>query len=174
MKKDVISRYRARLTPEKKDMMKQERIKDRDKLTSDYQFGFFVGEDIYNCNLPTISIDNIHTRKLISVTSEEIREFNRLEELWSNKYHHGKDEANEEWDNVIKFRREMETKYLPPVLRCSYHLMNIRDMVEFKKGLRDSLWNCDICHYKIETDDDINIFDDGDFYFTNIILKYGH
>jgi len=164
--------YREMLSPENKKKMRDKRIKDKEEMTSDYQFGYFVGENIYYNILPTISIDSIHTRHLIKVSYREKKEFERLEKLWSDKYDLGKDEAKEEWEEVMKFRRKMENKYLPPILDCTYWLMNIRDMKEFKKGLISSLWNCDICHYKLE-EDEIEIFDDKDLYFTTIRLKLG-
>jgi len=164
--------YREMLSPENKKKMRDKRIKDKEEMTSDYQFGYFVGEDIFHTTLPTISIDSIHTRNLLYITEEEEKEFYRLEDLWLDKYERGKDKAGEEWEEVMKFRRKMESKYLPHVLDCIYWSMNIRDVKEFKKGLRSSLWNCDICHYNIE-EDDIEIFDDKEFYFTTIRFKLG-
>lgn len=177
MKRDIINRIRERLTPEKLEEMKQKRIKAREKMSPDFQFGYFVGEDIFNNFLPCLDIDMLYTNKVIKVSKNDKKEFERIDKLhtktidWSSIK---AEDESEEWKNLIKFRREMEIKYLPPVLECPYWLMNISNMEEFKKGLRSSLWNCDICHYKIETDDDIEIFDDEECYFTTIRLKYGH
>ena len=46
------------------------------------------------------------------------------------------------------------------------------NMEEFKNGFRSSLWDSDLCHYDITSNDDIEIVNEEDGYFTIIRLKY--
>ncbi len=66
----------------------------------------------------------------------------------------------------------LEEKYLPKFVDCHFQLLNITEenMVEFKLGLRDSLWGCDASHYSTDPDD-IEVKADEDGWFTNIRLK---
>ena len=44
----------------------------------------------------------------------------------------------------------LEKKYLPDPLVCVLTLVKFNNELEFKEGLRDSLWNCDKCSYNID------------------------
>jgi hypothetical protein len=63
----------------------------------------------------------------------------------------------------------LEKKYLPDPLVCHLRLLNVENWDEFKEGLIDYLWECDMCSYSLKAED-INIFDDDD-YFTIIKFK---
>jgi hypothetical protein len=69
------------------------------------------------------------------------------------------------------YHKELEDKYLPKVLVCHVDPINVVDMEEFKKGVRTSLWDCDMCHYNIRENSDIDVAYDEDYYFTIITLK---
>lgn len=51
----------------------------------------------------------------------------------------------------------LEKKYLPQVLECYVNKIDVENITELKAGIRLTLWDCDICSYKIENDDDIII-----------------
>jgi hypothetical protein len=157
------------LTPEKRAEMVKRREDGIKSLTAEYQFGYYVGEYIFFRFLPTISIDSIHTLRVIPVLPEEEVKFDELNNIWFDK---GQKEENSdaEWEQLMAYRREIEEKYLPHELVCHLDPLNITNEAEFKAGLRSSLWNCDICHYSIESED-ITIEMDVDFYFTIIKLK---
>ena len=175
----VMREMLERLTPEKKEEMRKRRESQVKSLTAEYQFGYFVGEYIVSRYLPTISIDSIHTNRVISVTSEEQRKFEEIESAWWEATNAKRDpktgdteNSEKEWNELMAFRREMEVKYLPHELKCHFSPLNITNEKEFKEGLRFSLWDCDICHYSIEPEE-ITIEHDDDFYFTYIIFKLG-
>jgi len=168
-KSDVVSRLMKKINdPEWQEQMKQKRINYKKSLTAEYQFGFFVGEDIVNRFLPTLSVEG-GTRKQIEVSSEDQREYNRLDKKWYDRCKNGKDESKDEWNELQNFRQVLKAKYLPNPLVCHEKLMNIRDMGKFKAGLITSLWDCDHCNYSLERED-IEIYDEDD-YFTIIKLK---
>lgn len=158
-----------RLTPEDEERLKANRLERVKLLTAEYQLGFYVGNEIVHRKLPSLSIDMIHTNNVISVTPEEELKAKELNDIWYNNYKEGvKEDPN--WFALRAFHKEMEDKYLPKTLECYFNPLNIENMSEFKKGIRASLWDCDICHYKIEEDDiDIKLTDD--YFFTIITLK---
>ena len=51
-----------------KEKMQKQRREYKESLTSEYQLGFYVGEDIIRRFLPTTSVDMICTNKRISTT----------------------------------------------------------------------------------------------------------
>jgi hypothetical protein len=157
------------LTPEEKAEMVKRREDGIKSLTAEYQFGYYVGEYIFFRFLPTISIDSIHTLRVIPVSPEEEAKFKELDDKWFDKTQK-KENTDAEWEELQNYRREVEEKYLPHELVCHLHPLNITNEVEFKAGLRSSLWDCDICHYSIDPED-ITIEMDKDFYFTIIKLK---
>jgi len=173
-KSDVVSRLMKKINdPVYQERMKQKRINYKKSLTAEYQFGFFVGEDIVNRFLPTLSVEG-GTRKEILVSSDDQREYNRLDKKWyenckNNLTNSEQLESVKNWTDFQEFRQVLKTKYLPNPLECHENLLNIRDMGKFKAGLITSLWDCDHCCYSLEPED-IEIYDEDD-YFTVIKLK---
>ena len=148
----------------------EERLKN---LTMDYQLGLYVGEYIVNNNLPTLSVDSIQTNRVIKVSDEEQEECERLDgeyvkSLEANQWKNGDSELFENWK---QYRKVLEKKYLPQVLECHLSLIRIDDVKEFKEGLSDCLWNCDMCSYSIK-EEDISIENDLLNGFTIISFKY--
>lgn len=168
-KSDVLGRLMKKFNdPEFQEKMKQRREDYKKSLTSEYQLGFFVGEDIINRFLPTLSVEE-NMGKSIQISEEDVIEYKRLDNEWYNKYQHGKHEADEEWKAYQDFRQVMKTKYLPNPLICHEKLINIQNMDEFKNGLITSLWDSDSCNYSLKPED-IEIYDEED-YFTIIKFK---
>jgi hypothetical protein len=157
------------ITPEDQERLKTKRLKQIKSLTAEYQLGVYVGEDIVRKKLPCLSIDMIHTKNVISVTPEEELRAKELNDTWYNNHKDGGDE-DPNWLALRAFHKEMEDKYLPKSVECYFSPLNIDNMSEFKRGIKTSLWDCDICHYDIEEDNiDVKITDD--YYFTIITLK---
>jgi hypothetical protein len=158
-------------TPEYKEKMIKKRIDQKKKLTSEYQFGFYVGEEIVTRHLPTLTTDMIRSRNQIKVSDEDTEENKRLENEWSQtcKYGSNPDEVGnkENWGLYHQHNKMLEKKYLPNPLKCHMSLMNIRDEKDFKDGLIHSLWDCDMCSYSLKPED-IKIYDDEDLWFTMI------
>lgn len=134
------------------------------KLTAEYQLGYYVGEYIYSRFLPTLSTDILQTRNVIEVSEEDELENKRLFDKWII------DNDIEKWDLYHQHNKMLEKKYLPHKLRCHFGLLYIKKEKQFKDGLINSLWNCDLCYYSLKPED-IIIEHDLDFNTTTIIFK---
>jgi hypothetical protein len=139
----------------------------------DYQLGFYIGENIVDNYLPTLSTDMIHSRKVIKVSEKDEIENNRLDDEWFNSCTHerGNSGDKEKWDAYFNHNKMLEKKYLPQTLECVFSLLRIDDMKKFKEGLRISLWNCDMCSYNID-EENIKIYNDLEIGFTHIEFQY--
>jgi hypothetical protein len=155
------------ITPEMEQSWKEERIMRKNMLTAEYQLGYYVGLRIVDEYLPTLSTDKIQSRRVIGVPKEDAAENGRLNEEWFDIARTGKNGDKEKWDLLFNHNKMLEKKYLPNPLLCHLSPLNIQSMEQFKLGLRLALWDCDMCSYKIESDD-IKIYDDEDARFTII------
>jgi hypothetical protein len=160
------------ITPEEREEVRNTRIKWIKSTTMEYQIGYYVGEQIVRKNLPCLDVDMIYTSNVIKVTPEEFVEAKRLNEVWYTNHTdklRGDDDPN--WLALRVYHKELEGKYLPKVLTCYINPINVVDMEEFKRGVRAALWDCDMCHYNISNNSDIDVAYDEDYYFTIITLK---
>lgn len=167
-------------TPQEKELYKQERLAEKAKLTLAYQLGIYVGEQIVDKYLPTLSCDTQRTRKIIQVMISEADEARRLDDVWFNKRMSVKGSDNEksssteeEWKAVRAYHEMLEEKYLPKTIDCHFHSLNIseNDMAEFKRGIGVTLWNCDCSHYSCNAEDIEVTEDNSVMMFTIITLK---
>ena len=163
-------------SPEYKERRLKERIESKESLTAEYQFGYYVGEDIVRRFLPTITTDMLKTRTQIKVSEEDSEENKRLNDKWweTSQYSSNPNEVTnkENWNLYFQHNKMLEKKYLPNPLKCYIDLLNIRDEKEFKDGLIYSLWKCDMCSYSLKPED-IKIYDDEDLWFTIIEFVLG-
>ena len=171
MKSRVVSRLISELTPEDENRLKTRRLERIKSMTAEYQLGCYVGDEIVRRYLPSLDIDMIHTNNVISVTPEEAVKAKELNDTWYNGHKDGGGDQDPNWIALRAFHKEMEDKYLPKTVKCHFSPLNIEDMSEFKKGLIRSLWDCDICHYNIKEDDDIDVQLEDDYFFTIITLN---
>lgn len=112
-----------------------------------YQLGIMVGEYIVINNLPTMVTDMIHSRNVVELSQEDYTMCKQLEDG--------------EHKNWIEHQYEMAKKYLPPILECRVPRVVPENMELFKQGIRDALWDCDLCWYQIEPDElDIHLHED--------------
>jgi len=118
-----------------------------------FQLGYFVGEQIVDMFLPTLSIDMIQTKTVIQCAIGEADEYHRLDDVWSKAYREDQLNSQKEWDEVRAYDVEMQKKYLPETVRCHIMEVNPTDMLQFKYGIYESLWNSDCCSYKIAPED---------------------
>ena len=177
----AFDRIGKRLTPERREEMRQERLKRKASLTLAFQLGIYVGEYIIHRFLPTLSVDLLHTNKNISVTAAEADECKRLTDDWLGKCwafkgtEEEKHKATEkEWKALRAYHEMLEEKYLPKTVECHMHTLNITEehMDDFKSGIGIALWDCDCSHYLTEPEN-IDVKDEEDGYFTVITLKKG-
>jgi hypothetical protein len=160
-------------SPEYKEKVIEENKEYLKNVSMDYQLGFYIGENIVDNYLPTLSTDMIHSRKIIQVSEEDEIENNRLDDEWFNSCTHerGNSGDKEKWDAYFNHNKMLEKKYLPETLECVFSLLRIDDMKKFKEGLRSSLWNCDMCSYNID-EEKIEIYNDLEIGFTHIKFQY--
>jgi len=166
-------------TDEERAEFKKKRLESKSKLTLAFQLGYYVGEQIVHRYLPTLSCDMLQTRTVISVTSGEGDECKRLNDVWFGKRMEFRGDENEatkatetEWNALRAYHEMLEDKYLKETIDCRFGVLNIeeKDMVEFKKGVGISLWDCDCSHYSTNIED-IEIKIDDDAWYTVITLK---
>lgn len=132
--------------------------KERVKKSSEFQLGQYVGYYIYHVYLPTLSSDMIQSRNVIKVTDEEFG-INRKLNIDSFMDYLDKKEYDISFRLYLNNLNELKRKYLPEVLECWFLPLDISDETEFKEGLINALWNTDLCHYSLNSDD-ITIVDD--------------
>jgi hypothetical protein len=114
----------------------------------------------------------IQTNKVIKVEPEELTEAKRLNDVWYKNINDELKGGNDpNWVASRAYHKELEDKYLPKVLTCYVNPINVVDMEEFKKGVRAALWDCDICHYNIYDNSDVDVAYDESYYYTIITLK---
>ena len=147
-------------------MRNMEKINEVDKLN--YQLGEYVGEHIYDHFLPTLNLGGGYTRTIINCTDDELTEYNTLSDDWFTFYQTDKTRDSQPWIDMTDFRRSLEIKYLPHILRCHLPRVNPTNMDLFLDGLINSLWHCDVCSYHLEKD---SIEFTQDDYHTIINLK---
>jgi hypothetical protein len=168
--KKLIEEVRS---PEYKEKMINKNKEYLKNVGMDYQLGFYIGENIVDNYLPTLSTDMIHSRKVIKVSEKDEIENNRLDDEWFNSCTHeiGNSGDKEKWEAYFNHNKVLERKYLPQTLECVFSLIRIDDMNKFKEGIKESLWNCDMCSYNID-EEKIEIYNDLELGFTHIKFQY--
>ena len=123
------------------------------------QLGRFVGHYIYFNFLPTLNVDLIQSHNVIEVSEEDYVEYLLISKALRNKYKFNGGDGNTdiEYENYKTFQHHLAKKYLPNILVCDIPKIYVTDIDLFKTGLRDQLWNTDLCWYKIDAIDDIDI-----------------
>lgn len=139
-------------SPEYKERKRKEYTNYLNSASIDRQLGYFIGEYIVTHYLPTLSTDLLQTRNVIKVNEEDEKENKRLDNDWTSTLNLGSGRGgdNEKWELYRKHNKMLESKYLPEVLKCWLPLTRITNIDEFKEGLIDSLWNCDLCSYNLD------------------------
>lgn len=160
-------------SPEYKQKQIEKHEQHLKEVSMDYQLGQYVGEHIINRYLPTLSTDLVQSNCVIKVSDQEQSDYEELDgdyikSLEANNWKSGNSDL---FEMLKEFRKLLEKKYIPPILECHLNLIRIDDIKEFKEGLSDSLWNCDMCSYDISID---RIIIENDIVngFTIIKLKY--
>jgi hypothetical protein len=153
------------------------------RTSSEFQFGFYVGEYIVHRFLPTLDIYcQGATTQVIKVNDEDRIEYERLEGLYAEKIWGNM--TNESYASEFlasrKFGQSLQEKYMPAELICYLQPLTIANIDEFKKGLRDSIWNSDVSCYDSQPEN-VTIYDEigtkGHVFFTIIkfnLIKYDY
>jgi hypothetical protein len=120
----------------------------REVLSPDYYLGWFIGEFIVGHFLPGLSCDN-NTLVQVKISDEEQIEYDRLSEDYQKN-----------WDDYISYRKMLKKKYIPEILKCYVPNFVTENMEDVKRGIRESLWDSDVCSYQIFKNEDIEIGED--------------
>jgi hypothetical protein len=173
-KRRIFSDLISSITEEDRQRWRNKRLEIKKELTATYQLGYYVGAEIYNRYLPTLSSDMLHSRIVIQISEEDSEENKRLEEEWSATTQYGNapdtEKNKEHWALYHAHNKMLDGKYLPNPLVCHLAVLNVEDWEEFKSGLIHYLWDCDLCSYSLKPED-IEIYDDEDVYSTLIKFK---
>ena len=153
----------------------------KNKTPIEFTLGWYIGEYIYHTKLPTLDIDSLHSSNIIETTEEYRNEEKRLIDDWFQSTHNGtsKNLRTEKWYKLREFRIKVQNEFLPKKLECfvPYFSEDDIDVEKLKEGIRLMLWDTDLCHYEIKSNDDI-IIDNSDKFLKNrltkIVLRYDH
>jgi hypothetical protein len=126
----------------------------RKRLSLNYQLGMYVGEYIVALHLPTLSTDMLLTRTIIDVSPEETAEWQKLDKqlepyMWGDKRNDEEGYKKLFYENR-KWYHVLEEKYLPETIKIMVPRVVPTNMEQFAKGIKDTLWDCDRSHYRIE------------------------
>ena len=126
-----------------------------------YQLGIYVGQYIFFKYLPTLSTDMLKTRNVIHVNEDELIEHTTIDLELTQSYtvFGGNGNSDDFFKRYKSFNNKLAEKYLPHELVCACPKFSLTDIDEFKNGLREMLWDTDLCWYGIATNDDVEIVD---------------
>ncbi len=115
------------------------------------QIGWLVGQLIISNDLPTLSTDSLKTNRVIEVSEELARQWEEMEDKRSTYYN--KPELKEEYrkyfyETLHWYKENIEKKYLPSQLRVHMYF-EFTDKKIVMSAIEDSLWDCDLSHYKL-------------------------
>jgi hypothetical protein len=126
------------------------------KVTDDlnYYLGLSVGENIVNNFLPTLSTDMLKTDRIIEVSEEETKIWEEISAEYTKKYlwatdKEVKEEGTREFYKNLKWYKILKEKYLPKTLTVRITKVKPTNIIEFQKGIKEALWDCDLSHYKV-------------------------
>lgn len=167
-------------TEEELKKWKDDRIEKIRSLSFEIQLGRFVG-DVVAEDLPTLSTDLLQSKKVIQVSNNETIYINELYEQYFSTGQYGSNQIKNDdntfgdkilWNTIRLEQRRLELKYLPNPYCKFIRPINIENMNmdSFKRGLMNSLWDCDYCSYNIDPEN-IKVYFDNEFYFTVIELR---
>lgn len=123
-------------------------------LSLNYQLGWYVGEYIYTHYLPTLNTDLLQSRHVVEVSDEDFIEHTRISNILSSTYgvNHDDNKSSAAFEDYKTFNHFLANKYLPKILECNVPKVLPTDMIKFKNGIIDSLWDTDLCSYHLEID----------------------
>ena len=159
-------------TPEKIEVMRQSRLARIKSMTMEFQLGNYVGEEIVRRYLPTLEVDMLQTNTVIPVDPAEKSECERLNSNWfETSQSLGQEGSSKEWQELRAYHKMLEDKYLPAEVECHFDPINVVDETDLKRGIVNSLWHSDLCHYKCSDPSDVDVYLEDSAYFTVVKLK---
>jgi hypothetical protein len=138
-------------------------------MNIEYVLGLYIGEIIFLKYLPALDVDSLQTKNVIETSVEERETFKKLHDDWFLKYFFDKKTESEKWKKYRTYAHYLEKKYMPHRLECYVSKFEVENESVLKKGIQDYLWDCDVCSYKIEKIEYIEIIQEE--YSTKVILS---
>lgn len=140
------------------------------KINLNTQLGVMVGELIVAAHLPTLSTDMIRTRNVIQVDIDLARQWAILDAEYSEMIGKGREPLKKKfYENRDWYIENIEDKYLEDVLELKIPNFNPTNMTKFKKGVEETLWDCDCSHYRL---DSVGNFYDYSWYRAVTLKRY--
>jgi hypothetical protein len=120
-----------------------------------YYIGYLMGTTISK-KLPELRYGQYQ------ITIAEADKLKLVESEWYGE----KDEElkTKKFDEYLSYLNQLEVKYLPHTMTLYLPIVYPRNWEDFKKGIRNALWDSDTCNYKIDTNDDFIVEMEDDWY----------
>lgn len=125
------------LTPKQKEKITNSNKKELEETSLSYTIGYLITEKVTG-NLPNLETDQILSSNIYKVSKEE-------------KEKHEYYKKNDQWSNLLKYRRFLAGKYLPLEFTLRTPAVPFDDEKEFKKGISHAIWACDHSWYSSKT-----------------------
>jgi hypothetical protein len=139
----------------------------------EYKLGYMVGEFIVVSYLPTLAVDNDCSNNSIEMSEEDTILYKKINRESLEYYKIDEYQNNVNWSRYMEFRKQMKQKYLPQILECYINIELDVNNIDIKSGIRESLWQSDICNYNIEPENIVieNIMFNEKWFRTVVKLK---
>lgn len=112
------------------------------------QLGIYVGEYVITHYLQTLSTDYLKSNIVIKVSDEDANTWAELEKNYESISDEA--EATKVFYENLAWYKTMEKKYLPEKIGCMVPRIEPTDMIEFKEGLKEAIWDCDMSSYDLD------------------------
>ena len=154
-KKDRESLINSFSTPEYKEKNRIENQKKFERLSLDYQLGYYIGLYILMNRMPSLPI-NIFAYKNshVKISIDEKLEYEKLEQEYEKS-----EEDEKKLEALNNYELILEKKYLPNPYVCKLDLIKFENEIEFRRGLSVGLYNQEVQYYNIEEIEITNNFD---------------
>lgn len=133
----------------------------KENIGPNHYLGKLVSEIIYEKYLPTTNVDTLPSKHTVNVTPDEKAEADRLHNILNATYDDGtkpstkygiKESTSIAHKNWINHIDSLAKIYLPKKLQCRFDKIVVTNIIEFKEGLSDYLWDTDLSWYRVEDD----------------------
>jgi len=126
------------------------------EINLNYQIGQYVGEYIFSHYLPTLSTDMMKSNNIIKLSDADTETCETLNKALMDSYTWNGGSGDKEHvlhTTWLKHQNKMADKYLKHELECLVPKIYPKNMKQFKDGIINTLWNCDLCWYSLKPND---------------------
>jgi DNA-directed RNA polymerase subunit L len=112
------------------------------------QLGIYVGGYVITHYLQTLSTDYLKSNIVIKVSDEDTNTWAELEKIHESTI--DEVESTKVFYENLAWYKAMEKKYLPEKIECMVPRIEPTDMEEFKEGVKEAIWDCDMSSYDLD------------------------